>query len=301
LTTDYGFTGQRKNGYLDTYSMGAREYDPSLGRWLSADTIVPDPANPQSLNRFAYVSNNPLKYVDPTGHFEDDAIKDYLRKKYGDGWEDIWNSWTADEEWMKMLHIAEGGDVLTFLSNESVFYFRFAGEGQTLLEDVIMSNNIVGSEDIGIFHLWQIYDLMQDYPGSFHEVGLFRTVGEHVTSPYVHPGVQVDVKTYTVWESALLQFTYGLPIGIVFLPTPPLIGLIGGGLASTFGATYMAEKIGGKEGDDGIFISLTVSGSYFYDANVMVRGGQVLGEDFVYTTPDELPNVNCGGPFLSCP
>jgi len=68
LPTDYGFTGQRKNSYLDTYSMGAREYDPSLGRWLSADTIVPDPANPQSFNRFTYVYNNPLKYVDPSGH-----------------------------------------------------------------------------------------------------------------------------------------------------------------------------------------------------------------------------------------
>jgi hypothetical protein len=48
--------------------MGAREYDPSLGRWLSADTIVPEPGNPQSLNRYSYVSNNPLKYIDPTGH-----------------------------------------------------------------------------------------------------------------------------------------------------------------------------------------------------------------------------------------
>jgi len=48
--------------------MGAREYDPSLGRWLSADTIVPDPANPQSLNRYAYVYNNPCKYTDPSGH-----------------------------------------------------------------------------------------------------------------------------------------------------------------------------------------------------------------------------------------
>ncbi len=28
----------------------------------------PDPANPQSLNRYAYVLNNPLKYTDPSGH-----------------------------------------------------------------------------------------------------------------------------------------------------------------------------------------------------------------------------------------
>ena len=50
--------------------MGARWYDPALGRWLSPDTIVPDFANPQSLNRFSYVRNNPLKFVDPSGHRE---------------------------------------------------------------------------------------------------------------------------------------------------------------------------------------------------------------------------------------
>lgn len=56
--------------------MGAREYDPSLGRWLSADSIVPDPANPQSLNRYSYVSNNPLRYVDPSGHTKEDVVEE---------------------------------------------------------------------------------------------------------------------------------------------------------------------------------------------------------------------------------
>ncbi len=39
-----------------------------LGRCLSPDSIVPNAANPQSLNRYAYVGNNPLRYTDPTGH-----------------------------------------------------------------------------------------------------------------------------------------------------------------------------------------------------------------------------------------
>jgi hypothetical protein len=47
---------------------GVRWYGPALGRFISPDTIVPDYANPQSLNRYSYVYNNPLKYVDPTGH-----------------------------------------------------------------------------------------------------------------------------------------------------------------------------------------------------------------------------------------
>jgi hypothetical protein len=46
----------------------ARWYDAQLGRFVSADTIVPEPGKPQALNRFSYVYNNPLRYVDPTGH-----------------------------------------------------------------------------------------------------------------------------------------------------------------------------------------------------------------------------------------
>ncbi len=38
---------------------------------MSADTIVPDPTNPQSFNRYSYVYNNPVRYTDSTGHYID--------------------------------------------------------------------------------------------------------------------------------------------------------------------------------------------------------------------------------------
>ena len=43
---------------------------PYINRFLSADTIVPNPTNPQHLNRYSYVTNNPLRYTDPTGHMQ---------------------------------------------------------------------------------------------------------------------------------------------------------------------------------------------------------------------------------------
>lgn len=51
--------------------MNARYYGSNTNRWLSPDTIVPDPANPQSFNRYSYGYNNPVKYSDPSGHCVD--------------------------------------------------------------------------------------------------------------------------------------------------------------------------------------------------------------------------------------
>ncbi|MHB9033815.1 MAG: RHS repeat-associated core domain-containing protein [Anaerolineae bacterium] len=85
----YQYTGQRNESSLDIYYYGARWYDPSIGRFMQADTIVPNPSNPQSLNRYSYVLNNPLKYTDPTGMIEEneqeeaDKIRKYLLDTYG--------------------------------------------------------------------------------------------------------------------------------------------------------------------------------------------------------------------------
>lgn len=49
-------------------NMNARLYDPVIGRFVSADTVIQDLYNPQSLNRYSYVLNNPFRYIDPTGH-----------------------------------------------------------------------------------------------------------------------------------------------------------------------------------------------------------------------------------------
>ncbi len=62
------FTGQIKDDETGLYFYNARYYDATLARFTQADSVVPDPENPQALNRYSYVYNNPLKYSDPTGH-----------------------------------------------------------------------------------------------------------------------------------------------------------------------------------------------------------------------------------------
>ncbi len=55
-----------------------------LGRFTQPDPLVPEPGNPQSLNRYAYVTNNPLRFVDPTGYDPlDQAWRDEFRAVHG--------------------------------------------------------------------------------------------------------------------------------------------------------------------------------------------------------------------------
>jgi RHS repeat-associated protein len=68
LPTDFGFTGQRQESGFGLYDYNARYYSPYLNRFISPDTVIPDPVNPQNFNRYSYVTNNPLRYVDPSGH-----------------------------------------------------------------------------------------------------------------------------------------------------------------------------------------------------------------------------------------
>jgi RHS repeat-associated protein len=66
--TEYGYTGQMQEG--DIYFYNARWYDPQLGRFMQPDTIVPlQVQGTQAFDRYAYVNNNPMNYVDPGGDF----------------------------------------------------------------------------------------------------------------------------------------------------------------------------------------------------------------------------------------
>jgi RHS repeat-associated protein len=68
IATDKLFTGQTLDD-TGLYFYNARYYDPTIGRFISPDTTGQKLTDPQSLNRYTYCSNNPLKYTDPTGHF----------------------------------------------------------------------------------------------------------------------------------------------------------------------------------------------------------------------------------------
>jgi len=84
LPTRYTYTGQYSYVSDDATDLGnlgfglmyygARFYDPALGRFSSADTIIPEQTQgTQAWDRFAYVNNNPIRNADPTGHIGEDC------------------------------------------------------------------------------------------------------------------------------------------------------------------------------------------------------------------------------------
>jgi RHS repeat-associated protein len=84
LTTGYGVSSM----YSQPYSSGgdeqfpghkddpesglhynlARSYDPRMSRWISADKVMPNAYDPQSLNKYSYNRNDPVNLLDPSGN-----------------------------------------------------------------------------------------------------------------------------------------------------------------------------------------------------------------------------------------
>ena len=65
--TARGYTSHEQLDNVGLIHMNGRVYDPTLGRFISADSFIQAPLNTQSYNRYSYVMNNPLSLVDPSG------------------------------------------------------------------------------------------------------------------------------------------------------------------------------------------------------------------------------------------
>jgi RHS repeat-associated protein len=64
-SSSYGYTGEYQAN--DLVYLRARQYSPSMGRFLSRDTWAGNPGQPISFNRWAYANANPVRYTDPSG------------------------------------------------------------------------------------------------------------------------------------------------------------------------------------------------------------------------------------------
>jgi len=69
------YTGKEFDLGLEEYDFGARMYKAEWGLFTKADSIIPDPFEPQAFNRYSYAKNNPFRYIDPDGFAYCDAVQ----------------------------------------------------------------------------------------------------------------------------------------------------------------------------------------------------------------------------------
>lgn len=71
--SNFGYTGELQDGHTGLVYLRARWYQPSAGRFLSRDPFPGDDREPLSLHRYAYVHNDPINGIDPSGMYRCDG------------------------------------------------------------------------------------------------------------------------------------------------------------------------------------------------------------------------------------
>ncbi|WP_030325432.1 RHS repeat domain-containing protein, partial [Streptomyces flavochromogenes] len=80
---DKGFVGGTNEADTGLVHIGAREYDPATGRFVSVDPIL-EADKPQTMNGYGYAANNPFSFADPTGEALEECVNGmYVCKNKG--------------------------------------------------------------------------------------------------------------------------------------------------------------------------------------------------------------------------
>jgi RHS repeat-associated protein len=120
-----------------------RQYSPAQGRWMRPDPYSGsyDPGNPQSFNRYSYVLNNPLSYVDPSGLYcmWDDGTAD---EEAQDGGDDYATCMRDGGTWMDTTSVTvDGGDPsnpgITIENGEQIYPITISAPSKGLLHSLV--------------------------------------------------------------------------------------------------------------------------------------------------------------------
>ncbi|MBL8089744.1 MAG: RHS repeat-associated core domain-containing protein [Anaerolineales bacterium] len=281
--TDYTYTGQYS--YTDDFGLmfyNARWYDPSLGRFAQADTIVPNGV--QGLDRYAYVNNSPINYADPSGHLAEDKVKKLLGLE--DMTEKEFKKWQKSNSalWNSLLG-AKVGDMIVFMSEvdgETVYQEYIIGENQNgnyvfwglnnqQQENQCESTCFINTpptytetsqrevlEHIQNGNQWGLYELNPDSPTSYYNYNL-----EASSSDFIAMTGEIVLPNNQLWKQhGQERLVFGREIGIT-----GGLGIIGG-LSGCIGSATISFGVGcAISGGAALWIALadsTVSGPSYY-------------------------------------
>ncbi len=208
----YGYSGEWWDAETELVYLRARYLRPELGVFLTRDSWPGDVRQPGTLNGYGYGLGNPLRFSDPTGHFTEEAIRNYLQQTYKDSWGVVWGVWQRDASWLSMLGAAQAGDIFAGMRDDGSVvpdWFRFEGSGETELTGAVRLGDPVGKQAGDRI-------LLHHYPQGFLGTpvsGLLRPRGEgfavQATQPFVQNGryyLELGWREVGREESAVLKY-----------------------------------------------------------------------------------------------
>lgn len=193
--------------------MNARFYVSGIGRFASADTIVPDPMNPQSWNRYSYANNNPLGYSDPSGH---SPQKEFTHGSSGGlGFALYAASQTSAFD----LGLGINGSIS--INVPIILQFElFLGSELVITEEfestqfLIVGGNIKLGPSSGFFNdLKEIFD-----PENARKFKLGATLSPYVAAVYNADDIVADYSGEFITESTTLALLHGGAVGEGYVP-----------------------------------------------------------------------------------
>ncbi|HEX5414308.1 MAG TPA: RHS repeat-associated core domain-containing protein [Chloroflexota bacterium] len=227
LNTDHLFTGQTQDAAIGLYWYQSRAYDPAIGRFTQPDTVVPDPKNPQALNRYAYGLNSPVRMKDPSGHrVSDGGNVGVLPSNPLDYSLDLLNymGWQQRQEWLAQFQeqYGTGGwfnnvdGILDYFSNSSTFsnsqYMHLADAGVLkAIEDgkaaSLHYRELPGGNEHDAAVKWQaFFDAQQDPSTSFgslsHRWGAAEQAGVQYGTGLMAPRAGREAAVNTAFVAA---------------------------------------------------------------------------------------------------
>lgn len=261
---------------------------------------MPEPGNPQSLNRYTYVRNRPLTYIDPSGHFEEEELAKLLgfaswKELAGS---DLWKNW--QEEWRTMLlsDVGQLGSWLMF--SPSGKYWTASGmlaqredNGQLVFWDV---NHGVTDLKWLAANMPYFAVFTQDPNGHYGYLKEFSTYDPQTAVPETRSGGWADRRsldgTYLVFER---EWDYGL-IGLDALATVSSITSFFIPIAKL--PAWAAKAASAAAWAGRAATALEVSGNIINDGYVIgIKPTVIDVATYLYESPvDGCPSGYCIGP-----
>jgi RHS repeat-associated protein len=164
--TSRGYTGHEHIDETCLINMNGRVYDPLVGLFISPDPLIQEPFNPLSYNRYSYVQNNPLKFIDPYG-FKKAPIRPTFRlindwghhvggggSEYHDNIEDIGPNdpyvWDYDS-YTEIYWNHQTGETIDAKENSANDIFDYIGLNLIIVDqDVIIEAIIATCQDVDV-------------------------------------------------------------------------------------------------------------------------------------------------------